>query len=330
MAKPAGPDTTLPTPLSAGLGLLASGVDKVRELPIQVVRVPVLALSAVLEANEAVRREYDELAQRGEQLVESIRQRLGRRKGGDLLSALPDELPGAADFARSGDDVLDRAVSEARDAVGSVSGTVSSLASTAARRAGRVAETAQDKAGTASTSAGRATAKAATVAGRAASRAADVVEDGAEAVRGDLEEAGPTQAAPAHAPARQVAETVVELTGDMAAAARSVGTAAEATGQAVAETVEEVVDPFDLTAADGREVADVKPGSMLSHDELPLADYDHMNLPQLRGRLRKLDLGQLVQLRDYERTHAHRLPVATMLDNRIEKVSAEQREDEAR
>ncbi len=60
-----------------------------------------------------------------------------------------------------------------------------------------------------------------------------------------------------------------------------------------------------------------------SHSELPLADYDHMTLGSLRGRLRSLDVAQLVQLRDYEKAHADRLPVVTMLDNRIAKLATD-------
>jgi hypothetical protein len=67
---------------------------------------------------------------------------------------------------------------------------------------------------------------------------------------------------------------------------------------------------------------DVKPGATLTHDELPLDDYDHLTLGSLRARLARLDLAALVQLRDYERVHANRLPVLTMLENRIAKVTA--------
>ena len=63
-------------------------------------------------------------------------------------------------------------------------------------------------------------------------------------------------------------------------------------------------------------------GSSLGHEELPLPDYDHLTLPALRARLTRLDLTSLVQLRDYEKAHANRLPVVTMLDNRIAKVTA--------
>ena len=60
---------------------------------------------------------------------------------------------------------------------------------------------------------------------------------------------------------------------------------------------------------------------MLAHDDLPVVDYDHLTLPALRARLVRLDLTSLIQLRDYEKAHANRLPVVTMLDNRIAKVT---------
>jgi hypothetical protein len=72
--------------------------------------------------------------------------------------------------------------------------------------------------------------------------------------------------------------------------------------------------------------ADVTPdvaaaaGAVVDHDDLPLPDFDHMTLGQLRGRLRTLDLVSLVQLRDYEEAHANRLPIVAMLNNRITKV----------
>jgi hypothetical protein len=63
-------------------------------------------------------------------------------------------------------------------------------------------------------------------------------------------------------------------------------------------------------------------GTVLGHDDLPLPDFDHMTVGQLRGRLRSLDLVSLVQLRDYEEAHANRLQIVAMLNNRIAKVQA--------
>ena len=80
-----------------------------------------------------------------------------------------------------------------------------------------------------------------------------------------------------------------------------------------------VVLPEDVQ----EDVAQLTPGADLAHSELPLADFDHLTVPQLRGRLRTLELAELVQLRDYEQAHAHRLPVLTLLDNRVATLLAD-------
>jgi hypothetical protein len=64
-------------------------------------------------------------------------------------------------------------------------------------------------------------------------------------------------------------------------------------------------------------------GEVVSHDELPLPDFDHLTLGAVRGRMRSLDIPQLVQLRDYEKAKANRLPIVTMLDNRIAKLASD-------
>ena len=80
---------------------------------------------------------------------------------------------------------------------------------------------------------------------------------------------------------------------------------------------EPVVIPEDVLD----DVAQLTPGGELDHADLPLADFDHQTVPQLRGRLRTLDLPALIQLRDYEQAHGRRLPVLTLLDNRIAKLT---------
>jgi hypothetical protein len=84
--------------------------------------------------------------------------------------------------------------------------------------------------------------------------------------------------------------------------------------------VEEITDPFGLPEQVAEAITEAAPGATLSHDQLPLEDYDHLTLGSLRARLPRLDAVALVQLRDYERAHAHRLPVLTMLENRIAKI----------
>ena len=60
-----------------------------------------------------------------------------------------------------------------------------------------------------------------------------------------------------------------------------------------------------------------------SRDELPIPDFDNVSLGSLRARLRSLSVEDLVRLREWEQAHANRLPVVTLLDNRIAKVSAD-------
>ena len=77
----------------------------------------------------------------------------------------------------------------------------------------------------------------------------------------------------------------------------------------------EVLDPYDVV-----ERVPV-PGAVLSHDELPLEDYDHLTIGSLRARIRALTPVELVQLRDYERAHANRLPVLTLFENRLKSLA---------
>lgn len=92
------------------------------------------------------------------------------------------------------------------------------------------------------------------------------------------------------------------------------------TAPAPPEVIEELTNPFHLPEQVVEAIDEATPGATLSHDELPLDDYDHMTLGSLRARLPRLDAVALVQLLDYERAHAHRLPVLTMLENRIAKL----------
>lgn len=82
-------------------------------------------------------------------------------------------------------------------------------------------------------------------------------------------------------------------------------------------------EPVVLSEDVQEDVAQLTPGAELAHSDLPLADFDHLTVPQLRGRLRTLELAELVQLRDYEQAHAHRRPVLTLLDNRVATLLAD-------
>jgi hypothetical protein len=60
--------------------------------------------------------------------------------------------------------------------------------------------------------------------------------------------------------------------------------------------------------------------SPLNHDDLPLADYDHLPLESLRQRIRTLDAKGLEALLDYEQAHGSRLPVVQAMERRLEQL----------
>ena len=82
----------LPTPVAAALGLVPTILDGVRRLPGTAVRLPVLAVGNALATSERLRREYGELADRGERLVGRLaarrRQRPSRSRGDGLEGRL--------------------------------------------------------------------------------------------------------------------------------------------------------------------------------------------------------------------------------------------------
>jgi hypothetical protein len=53
------------------------------------------------------------------------------------------------------------------------------------------------------------------------------------------------------------------------------------------------------------------------HDELPLPDYDHLPLGSLGARIASLDADGVATLLAYERAHGDRLPVVTVLEQRL-------------
>ncbi|SNS43886.1 hypothetical protein SAMN06893096_104120 [Geodermatophilus pulveris] len=56
---------------------------------------------------------------------------------------------------------------------------------------------------------------------------------------------------------------------------------------------------------------------MTEHDQLPLPDYDHLPVQGLASRIRTLDAAGLETLLAYERAHADRLQVVTIMEARL-------------
>ena len=218
----------LPSPLAAAIGVVPAVLDGVRRLPGRAVQLPVLAVSNALSTMDALRREYDDLAERGERLVARL-----RGEAQDRADELEDSVEAAlarTPFASAYDKVED-----------ALEGAVDVL-----RR-----------------------------------------PDGVEPV--------PAAEAPKGVPTPKAAPLGIVR----------VDTAASPD---VVRTVEQAAARTPASAP-------------LAHDELPLPDYDHMTLGSLRGRMRAMSVEHLMQVRSYEKAHADRLPILTMLDNRIAKLA---------
>ncbi|MEO6711959.1 MAG: hypothetical protein ABIM89_00855 [Mycobacteriales bacterium] len=98
---------------------------------------------------------------------------------------------------------------------------------------------------------------------------------------------------------------------------RSTGPAQDPWSGGPLQPVDDIRETVGLSAQDAAEVDGLPDGDTLSHAALPLADYDHLTLGSLRGRIRTLSLGELLQVREYEHAHANRLPIVKMFDNRL-------------
>jgi hypothetical protein len=281
----------VPTPVAAALGLVPTVLGGVRRLPGRAAQLPVYAVSHALTGIGTARQGYDSLAERGERLLARLR----GTSFDELEDSVEDRLQGTP-LARPYDRVED-ALEDATESVTRLVRKTSSRARTSAGTASRTVGGGLDK-------------------------AADSVEVAAQKTGGKTQQAPKKAAAKAGATAAKAAEKVEEKAGKAASVPAAEAPKSQATpaapqpdttrvDTAAAPEVVETVEQVSATAG----------GAVLAHDELPLPDYDHLTLGSLRGRMRSLDLPQLVQIRDYEKAHADRLPIVTMLDNRIAKLA---------
>lgn len=124
---------------------------------------------------------------------------------------------------------------------------------------------------------------------------------------------------------RAAAPSADSVLGQITERARVVEEGLDAAVSRLQEDADEagVAQPPMIVADPVAPAGEVAEGARIDHADLPLADYDHLTLGSLRGRLRRLDPVDLGTLRDYERAHANRLPVVTMLENRLRKLAEE-------
>ena len=296
----------VPTPVAAALGIVPTVLDGVRRLPGKAVQLPLYAVSHALTTLGTARREYDALAERGERLLARLR----GTSFDEVEDVVEDALQGTP-FAKPYD-VVEDALEDAGEAVTKLARTGTTrarkAAGTATRRAGAGLDKAADgveDAAAKTAEAGEAAAKATSKTGKAAAKVAGKTADKA----GDA--------------AVKAADTVETAVADIAAevpeAEAPKGEPTPPAPDATPAQVDTAASPDTVEVVE--RVSATVGGEVLAHDDLPLPDYDHLTLGSLRGRMRSLDLPQLVQIRDYEKAHADRLPIVTMLDNRIAKLA---------
>jgi hypothetical protein len=61
---------------------------------------------------------------------------------------------------------------------------------------------------------------------------------------------------------------------------------------------------------------------MTSNDDLPIPDYDHLQVGGLSSRIRSLGAEELQTLIGYERSHANRFQVVTIMENRLSSLKS--------
>ena len=61
---------------------------------------------------------------------------------------------------------------------------------------------------------------------------------------------------------------------------------------------------------------------MSERGDLPLEDYDHLPVGSLTSRIRKLDADDLTTLLGYEKAHANRFQIVTVMQSRLSALEA--------
>jgi len=107
------------------------------------------------------------------------------------------------------------------------------------------------------------------------------------------------------------------ITADEARADDAPTTAEEPRPPAVSEP-----EPAEAAAVEHAPASAAKPDAGPAEPAPPLPNYDELSIASLRARLRNLDVTQVRGLVEYEKGHAGRADVLTMLERRIAKLEA--------
>jgi len=311
--------TPIPPPLRAAAGLAAVVIDSARKLPEQLVGLPVLAVSTALQASLKAQQRYAELIARGDEVLAQLRgveeAPAWARFDEDPTGAPPRSAFDAAPPPASGppgEDLLDELAADqlgggepeadlladaeaGLDADGPVlepDGVAATEAQAGGLDVGEVPL--YDTAPRVDPSAGRSTP------GSGGDLPAGPGEDATEAGRAPGSVSEPGVDLPA-GPAED-AEDAEEV--DAAVPASAVPASAVPASAVPASAVPAAAEP--AAGLDGYLAV-----------EPPIARYDELSVPQLRGRLRSLSEARIEELIAYERANAARPAYLTMLENRL-------------
>ena len=295
--------TPIPPPLRAAAGLAALTIDAARKVPQQLVGLPVLVVSTALQASLKAQQTYAGLIARGDEVLGQLRRHEDApwaRFDEDEPAAgrPPSAFDAAPEPAEAADGVADAlAVEDLSDA----------LTAEAAEEVALIEQVERDldpdrDADVIALDEARAE----------QAEQAEQAEADTENVLGETEE---DEVAAADAAFADAGLSVVDLDVDPAGAdrpnGRPEGSGTEPGTDLPADGMALAADAAAAGAALAADIAVGGPGGP------PVAGYDDLSIPQLRGRLRGLSVEQVEALLGYERATRARPPYLTMLENRL-------------
>jgi hypothetical protein len=290
----------IPEVVRAVAGLAATVLDEARKLPETLTGLPVRLIGQALQASLRLQQHYSGLVARGDEVFTGLR---GDAEPG--LATFDEDLPAAPSngagphtsaFDRVGELTDDTLVEELAEELAEDEVEAEELAEELVA----AQELAEDLA---------------VVEELAEELAVAALEDAAE----ELVDLGGPEAAESVSPDSPITDSaaseplVAPVTPEGPDGAAATG-GEDTAGADTADTAETTEDTQSTESAGSAE-----PASPTS----PVEGYDAFSIPALRGRLRAYPLETVADLLDYERATEARAPYVTLLQNRLEKLSAD-------
>ena len=297
--------TPIPPPLRAAAGLAALTIDAARKAPQQLVGLPVLVVSTALQASLKAQQTYAGLIARGDEVLGQLRRRddapWARFDDEPAAGRPPSAFDAAAEPAEAADGVADALADEDLS---------DALTAEAAEEVALIEQVERDLDPDRDADV-IALAEARAVQADQADQAEQAEAD-TENVLGETEE---DEVAAADAAFADAGLSVIDLDVDPAGADRPNGRPeGSGTEPGIDMPADGMALAADAAAAGAALAADIAVGGPGGP---PVAGYDDLSIPQLRGRLRGLSLEQVEALLGYERATRARPPYLTMLENRL-------------